>query len=219
MQVLKDGLRVTVKLHNARHVVRYGKSFLVSWTAATRSGPAALKVTLKSIVVKQADPNPAVPDPSGAHWTLYLDLNGFWQLLNKWAPALTTHVTDGKRITINRTVTIEVPRGAGVSLLVQGRECDEPAGNRILGVFANLLYPCPANTDEQNPDLLALFSNDDPGTVLNIYPSAGAALGTHVVTSASTVNFPGTGPTSFGDISGQGQGDYQLTYTVRRASR
>jgi hypothetical protein len=29
------------------------------------------------------------------------------------------------------------------------------------------------------------------------------------------VNFPGTGPTSFGDGK-QGQGDYQLTYTVRR---
>jgi hypothetical protein len=29
------------------------------------------------------------------------------------------------------------------------------------------------------------------------------------------VNFPDTGPTSFGDGK-QGQGDYQLTYTVRR---
>jgi hypothetical protein len=29
------------------------------------------------------------------------------------------------------------------------------------------------------------------------------------------VNFPGTGPTSFGDGK-QGQGDYQLTYAIHR---
>ena len=48
----------------------------------------------------------------------------------------------------------------------------------------------PANTDEQNPNILDLFANDDPGTILNIYRSATAAIGTHVATSASSVNFP-----------------------------
>ncbi|HLY81923.1 MAG TPA: hypothetical protein VKQ71_03005 [Acidimicrobiales bacterium] len=219
VRVLHDGLLVTVKLGSARHVVRYGRSFFVSWTAPAPHPPTALEVTFKSILINHADPNPAVPDPSGAHWSLYLDLNGYWQLLNKWASALTTHVTDNERITINHTVKIWVPRGAAVSLLVQGRECDEPAGKTILGNYANLLYPCPANTDEQNPNLLDLFANDDPGTILTIYRSSGAALGSHVASSAATVNFPGTGPTSFGDVPGQGQGDYTLTYTVKRAAR
>lgn len=217
IRVLHSGLKVTVKLPNSGHSVRYGSSFFVSWTTPPRHRPTALKVTFNSILINHADPNPAVPDPSGAHWTLYLDLNGYWQLLNKWIPSLTTHVTDNERIAINRTVTIYVPHNSPVSLLVQGRECDEPAGLTLLGNYANLLYPCPANTDEQNPNVLDLFTNDDPGTILNIYRSSGAATGAHTVTSASTVRFPGTGPTSFGNAPGQGQGDYQLTYSVRRA--
>jgi hypothetical protein len=82
-------------------------------------------------------------------------------------------------------------------------------------MYANLLYPCPANTDEQNPNVLEIFANDDPGTILDIYRSASASLGTHTTASRATVRFPGTGPTSFGDGS-QGQNDYQLTYTIRR---
>jgi hypothetical protein len=210
-----NGIAVTVKLHNSKRVVRYGKSFFLSWSGATHHPPSALKVTLKSILIKHADPNPAVPDPSGAHWSLYLDVNGYWQLLNKWAPRLTAHVVDGERIAINRTVKIDVPRRAGVSFLVQGRECDAPAGKTVVGVHTNLLYPCPANTDEQNPNIFDVFNNDDPGTILSVYRSASAALGTHVARSAATVNFRGSGRTSFGD-GVQGQGDYQLTYTIRR---
>jgi hypothetical protein len=216
ISVKPNGISVTVRLRSSSHLVHFGKSFFVSWTGAVPHPPSALKLTVKSILINHADPNPAVPDPSGAHWALYLDVNGYWQLLNAWAPGLTTNVVDGERIAVNRTVTIYVPHGAGVSLLVQGRECDEPAGKTLLGVYANLLYPCPANTDEQNPNILDIFSNDDPGTILQTYGSAAAGIGTHVATSASTVNFPGSGPTSFGDVKGQGQGDYQLTYAIRR---
>ena len=211
-----NGLSVTVRLRSANHVVQYGKSFFVSWAGGVVHRPTALQVTFKSILINHADPNPSVPDPSGAHWVLYLDLNGYWQLLNKWVPSLTTDVMDGERIAINRAVKIYVPTGSGVSLLVQGRECDEPAGKTILGIYTNLLYPCPANTDEQNPNILDVFANDDPGTILTLYRSAAAAVGTHATTSASSVNFPGTGPTSFADVPGQGQGDFTLTYTVRR---
>lgn len=210
------GLDITVTLRSAAHEVKYGKSFFVWWSAPPAHKPDLLRVTLKSILIKQSDPNPAVADPSGAHWSLYLDLNGYWQLLNKWAPALTTHVTDGERIAINRTVRIYVPHGAGVWLQVGGRECDEPAGKTVLGILANLLYPCPANTDEQTPHILDLFNNDDPGIVLDTYPSSRAAVGKHVSTSlATTHRFPGSGPISLGDGK-QGQGDYQLSYTIRR---
>lgn len=214
----RNGLTVTVRLPTSKRVVQYGKSFLVSWSGPVRHPPTALKVTFASLLVKHADPNPAVADPSGAHWALYVDLNGFWQLLNAWAPRLTTHVVDNERIAIDRSVKIYVPRGAGLWLEVQGRECDEPAGKSLFGVYANLLYPCPANTDEQNPNILDVFANDDPGTILATYRSGAAAAGTHVATAAATVNIPGSGPTTFGD-GVEGQGGYQLTYTVRRLSK
>jgi hypothetical protein len=211
----RNGISVTMTLRGARHVVSYGKSFFVSWSVLPRKKPTALKVTLKSILIKQADPNPGVPDPRGAHWTLYLDLNGYWALLNRWAPRLTTHVTDGERIGINRTVKLYVPHGAKVWFQVSGQECDEPAGKPVLGVQTNLLYPCPANTDEQNPNIFAIFTNDNPGTILDIYRSASASLGTHTSSSRVTVKFPGSGPTTLGG-GNQGHGDYELTYTISR---
>jgi hypothetical protein len=211
-----NGIEVTVTLHGASHEVRYGKSFFVSWSGPIRHAAVPLAVTLKSILIKQADPNPALPDPTGTHWNLYVDLNGYWQLLNQWAPRLTTNVIDNERITINRTVKIYVPRGSGVWLQVAGRECDEPAAKVVLGIYANPLYPCPANTDEQNPNIVDIFNNDDTGTILDTYRSAGAAIGTHVSTSVPTTHrFPGSGSITFGDGK-QGRGDYQLTYTVRR---
>lgn len=216
------GIEVTVKLHGSHSVVDYGKSFFVSWSVPPRHQPVALRVTLKSILINQADPNPSAntpptaPDPDGANWVLYADLNGSWMLLNKWAPSLTTHVVDGERIPINHTFKVFVPHGARVSLMVQGRECDEPAGKTVLGVFANLLYPCPANTSEQNSNIFDLFANDDPGTILDVYRSAAAARGKHASTSKSTVRFAGVGRISFANVPGQGQGDYKLTYSVRK---
>ena len=216
VRLAANGLQVTVTLHRSSREVRYGKSFFVTWTGGVRHPPDALAVTLKSILIRHSDPNPAVADPSGAHWVLYLDVNGYWQLLNTWAPRLTTHVTDGERIALNRTVRIYVPHGSGVWLQVAGRECDEPAGKTVLGIFTNLLYPCPANTDEQNPNLLDVFNNDDTGTILDTYRSAAAAIGSHVSTSVATTNrFPDSGPITFGDGK-QGQGDYRLVYTVHR---
>jgi hypothetical protein len=211
-----SGLAVTVTLHGGGHEVRYGKSFFVSWSGGVPRAPVPLEVTLKSIVIRHSDPNRAVADPSGAHWVLYLDLNGYWQLVNQRAPRLTTHVTDGERLSINRTVKIYVPHGARVWLQLAGRECDEPAGNTVLGIHTNLLYPCPANTDELNPNILNLFNNDDTGTILDTYSSATAAIGNHVSRSVATTHrFPGSGPISFGDGK-QGQNGYQLTYRIRR---
>ena len=85
----------------------------------------------------------------------------------------------------------------------------------MLGVQANLLYPCPANTDELNPNIFDVFNNDDPGTILDVYRSARTAVGKHASTSKATVNFAGIGPITFGDGT-QGQGDYKLTYSVRK---
>jgi len=124
-------------------------------------------------------------------------------------------VVDGERIPINHTFKVFVPHGARVSLLVQGRECDEPAGKTVLGVYANLLYPCPANTTEQNSNIFDIFNNDDPGTILDVYRSAGAAVGKHATASRATVNYRGIGPISFGD-GVMGQADYQLTYSVKK---
>jgi hypothetical protein len=144
-----------------------------------------------------------------------LDLNGYWQLLNSWIPGLSTGVVDGRQFAINRTVRIFVPPGSGVWLQVAGRECDEPAGRVVLGIAMNLLYPCPANTDELATDIVSAFRNDDPGTILDVYGSATAALGTHTTASAAVTNsFPGSGSITFGD-GNQGQGDYQLTYSVQ----
>src|SRR5207245_1836171 len=149
----RAGATVTVTVKGGSRQVAYGKSFFVSWNGPVREAPVRLKVTLKSILIRQADPNPAVPDPSGAHWVLYLDLNGYWQLVNAWVPALANVTSNGQRFAINRTVTFYVPRPAGVWVQMSGRECDAPAGVTILGIFTNLLYPCPANTDERNTDI------------------------------------------------------------------
>jgi hypothetical protein len=96
-----------------------------------------------------------------------------------------------------------------------GRECDEPGGTTVLGIQANLVYPCPANTTEQNPNILALLSNDDPGSILDIYKSVKAAVGSHSSTAQATVNFPHSGAISFGDGK-QGNGGYVLNYTVKK---
>jgi hypothetical protein len=194
-----NGIEVTVTLRGGAHEVRYGKTFLVSWTKPPREPPTALDVTLRTLVINQADPRPALPDPTGAHWNLYLDLNGYWQLLNGWIPTLTTGVVDSERFTVNRTIRIYVPQGSGVWLQVDGRECDQPAGTVVLGIATNLVYPCPANTDELDPNILDAWRNDDPGTIRDMYPSADAALGTHASSSSAE--------------------DYQLTYSIRRGSR
>jgi hypothetical protein len=99
---------------------------------------------------------------------------------------------------------------------VAGRECDEPTGKYVFGVYAHLLYPCPANTDEQNSNVFDVFNNDDPGTILDTYRSPSAAIGRHVSTAvATTRRFPGSGPITFGD-GRQGRGGYRLVCEIRR---
>jgi len=63
--------------------------------------------------------------------------------------------------------------------------------------------------------VISAHNNDDPGTILDRYRSAAAALGTHTSKSRATVFFPGTGPITFFD-GVQGNDVYELTYTVRR---
>lgn len=70
VRVDATGLTVTVRMPHSHHIVHYGKSFFVSWTAPPRRLPAEFKITFGSLLIRHADPNPAVPDPSGAHWAL-----------------------------------------------------------------------------------------------------------------------------------------------------
>jgi hypothetical protein len=212
IRVRPDGLAVTVALKGGRRAItatrRYGKSFFVGWTGRQRGTPTRLKITLGSLLVKHADPLPSGSTPRPGLWNLYLDVNGYRKLLNDWAPALNS-VVDGQRIRLNRSVTIEVPRGRGVSLFVQGRECDEPSQQIVGGELVPIVRPCPVNREEFQ------LANDDTGTILDNYRSARAALGTHRSRSvAVTRGFAGSGPITFGDGQ-QGQDAYELTYTVR----
>jgi hypothetical protein len=214
VRVTRTGLAVTVTVAGRpteAKPLRYGKSFFASWTGAQRTRPTSLKVTFGTLTINRADPNRTdPPDPAGGKWNLYIDLNGYRQLLNHWIPGLKS-VTDGRRLPINRTVRVNVPAGRSLNLLVSGRECDIPSGKVVFGEYAPVVAPCPVNTDEPQ---IAL-ANDDPGLILDIFRSARAALGSHTSSSVATTNkFPGSPPISFGDGK-QGDGDYTLTYTIR----
>jgi hypothetical protein len=212
IRVQGNGLAVAVTPKPARRAAperRYGKTFFVGWSGRRRSAPTRLKVTLQTLLVNHADPLPSGSTPRPGLWNLYLDVNGYWKLLNEWAPGLTS-VTDGQRLRLNRTVSIDVPAGRGVRLLVHGRECDEPSEQVVGGEVVPIVRPCPVNREEFQ------LANDDTGTILDTYRSATAALGTHTSrSSAITRGFPGSGPITFGDGI-QGNDAYRLTYTVRR---
>ncbi len=210
VRVLGNGLAVTVSARGGNAAARrYGKSFYVGWSGRQRPAPTRLKITLGTLVVNHADPLPMGTAPRPGLWNLYVDINGYWKLLNDWAPGLAS-VSDGQRLRLNRTVTIEVPRGRGVSLLVHGRECDEPSQQVVNGEVVPIVRPCPVNREEFQ------LANDDTGTILDNYRSASAALGTHTSRAvATTRGFAGSGPITFGD-GVQGNDGYRLTYTVRR---
>ena len=55
-----------------------------------------------------------------------------------------------------------------------------------------------------------------PGLVLDVYRSARASIGTHRRTGHSEGRFPGSGTIDIGH-DGEGEGDYVLTYSIRRA--
>jgi hypothetical protein len=204
------GFRVTVRPRTKD--LKWGKSYFARWAGAKARG-TRLEVTFRTLLVKRADPDLSEggPDPSGEHVALYLNLNGYWQQVNRWAPSLFA-ATDGMLIRLNRKIRIGVQRGRGVSLFVMGRECDGPSGVVILGHLVPRTQPCPFNTTESK---ISPHNNDDPGTILDRYRSAGAALGTHTAKSRPTVFFPHSGPITFND-GVQGDDVYELTYTIRR---
>jgi hypothetical protein len=96
IKVRRNGLTVTVAMKSGKRLRRYGKSFFVFW-AKDKAKPTPLTITFNSLLIKQADPNPQFSDPTPPAWNLYLDVNGYWQLLNDWAPGLSS-VTDGQTI-------------------------------------------------------------------------------------------------------------------------
>ena len=117
----------------------------------------------------------------------------------------------------DKTITVNVPRGAGVELFAMSRECDLPSGAFLpaFGHFAPTTHPCPTNPHATE---INGHPNDDPGSILDRYSSAAAAVGTHTTKSAGTIVFPHTGPNSFAAGGAEHEGDdaYELTYTVSR---
>ena len=156
----------------ARFVLRATEGF----TARLPGQRRTLLPMNSSMVI--TDPLPRTPPRPGL-WNLYLDVNGYWKLLNDWAPLLAS-VHDGQRLRLNRTVTIDVPQGRGVSLFVAGRECDEPSQQVVSGEVVPIVKPCPVNREEFQ------LANDDTGTILDNYRSTIAALGAHTSRARAT---------------------------------
>ncbi|MEA2158427.1 MAG: hypothetical protein QOD66_807 [Solirubrobacteraceae bacterium] len=185
VEVRSTGIQVTIPFKNfgingTRQV--FGKTFYVGWTIDP-TPPTHLQAHFSSIsVVHSMDPPSdlsANTDDPGAEWNLYTDLNGNWSLANDWAPGL-GFLLDGTTIPVDKTFDFYVPAGKGVRLFVNGRECDLPK-----------VQPCPANPGEVASD------NDVPGEILNQFPSAAAAIGTHTATADS--------------------GNYTVTYSITPA--
>src|SRR5207249_721157 len=159
------------------------------WAGGQQAAPTLLKVTFKNVRILKSDPLGSDPHPATSPWNLYLDLNGYWKRINDWAGGKLLSVSDGETVPLNHTVSIRVPAGRGVSVLVHGRECDEPAGQTVFGELVPIVHPCPTETEEK-----VQFGNDDVGIVLDKYKSAAAAIGSHTTLStASTKGFPGSG--------------------------
>jgi hypothetical protein len=206
----KTGFRVTVKPRAKEF--RFGTSYFARWKGKAHA--TRLKVTFTKLLVRHADPDEETEDgsdPAGEHIALYLDLNGYWKGVHEWAPKLLA-AKDNMTLKLNRTVPVTVQRGQGVTLFAMGRECDGPSGVVLLGHYVPRTKPCPFNRTETK---ISAHNNDDPGTILDRYKSAKAALGTHTTKSRATVFFPHSGDVSFFDGT-QGDDVYRLTYTVRR---
>jgi hypothetical protein len=202
--------RVTVTPYTRE--LRWGKSYFARWVGP-RPAASRLRLTLRKLLVKRADPDPSEggPDPAGEKIALYLEVNGYWRLLNRWAPSLFA-ARDNMLIRLNRTIRVTVQRGRGLRLFVMGRECDGPSGVVLFGHFVPRTKPCPYNPTEAK---ISSHNNDDPGTILDHYRSPAAALGTHTSKSRATVVFPRTGRITFNN-GVQGNDVYELTYTIRR---
>jgi len=172
-----DGIQVTIPFNgygDNSEPLRYGKRFFVGWSGRDPSPPDHLLVRLKTLkvfdsldIVNPADPLEPISTPPG-EWNLYFEVNGYWKLLNEWAPDL-IRITAIKGVTgpnvfnLNRTLNIYVPQGEGVRVHTEGRECDLPE-----------IHPC-EKTREGADD------NDGTGDVLRTFRSVDAALGSHTL--------------------------------------
>jgi hypothetical protein len=179
----------------------FGRSYFVGWEGGSAAAPEHVQLVLKSIKVNHSlDPNTGRPTSTGVppgEYNLYVNANSFWSFIgghgltgalpDEWAPPLGA-VTDGQEVPVNRTVDFFVPRGAPVRLDFSGRECDLPR-----------IDPSVVNGEVSD-------GNDHPGEGIVTFPSAGAAVGDHTLTSPVNANYqvnyairtvagPGNGPT------------------------
>lgn len=172
IQPQSNGIQVTVPFAgfgSTGQRITYGKTFFVGWSPAPNP-PQHIRIKLNDLTVNESlDPNPDHQTQTGVppgEYGLYLDVNGYWQYLNDWAPGLGA-VNDGQKFTLGRTIDLYVLPGQGVRVFTHGRECDLPKIN-----------PCP-NTAEVADD------NDLPGDAIQQFSSVSAATGKHVLKPAS----------------------------------
>lgn len=172
-----DGIDVTIPFKgfgSDDEEQAYAKSIFVGWDGGLQRLPARLEMTVQKIKVINSmdgtDRNGLGGDTSSGvppgEYGLTMDVNGYWKLLNDWAPGLGT-VSDGQELAVDKTVGINVADGDPLHIKVNARECDLPKIN-----------PCPL-TPEVAED------NDNPGTLEATYPSADAAVGDHVLKNAN----------------------------------
>jgi hypothetical protein len=165
--VKPDGLEVGVEFsdHSDTADMQYGRSFFVGWEGDKRRVEHLVLEPRSLDVVHSLDPNPQnfqqATAPPG-EWVVFLDANGYWRLLDDWAPGLLM-ANDGQSFAFSQAVDLFVPEGKPVRVLVNPRECDLPQ-----------MVPC-AQTSE------VAGGNDHPGDALATFPSADAALGTHTI--------------------------------------
>jgi hypothetical protein len=192
-----DGLHVRVSFDRVPRgtLEDFGRSWFAGWEGDGGGRPARLRWTLRSVKVNEIfDPNPDDPQQTGVppgEYNLYVDLNGLWRFVGgrglgtalggsppQWVPGL-GQVQRGQTFGgINRSVDLFVPPGKPVRLRTNARECDLPR-----------MDPCAAT-----PELAS--GNDAPGDHADEFPSAAAAVGTHVL---------------------KPDGDaYEVTYSIRR---
>jgi hypothetical protein len=145
VKVKPNGLAVTTKVKGGTNTVRSER--VLRWWRGARRNPDHLQ---GDAGVDQDQP--VGPDPiygaTTSPWNLYLDLTGrgpfstHWCRSSgslEWADDPYQQDADGPFAKRHRSVATGL-----------GRECDEPGGTTVLGISANLVYPCPANTTEQN---------------------------------------------------------------------
>jgi hypothetical protein len=168
-----DGIEVTIPFKgfgSADEDQAYAKSFFVGWDGGLQRLPARLELTLHKIKVINSldgpnrnaiggDTSSGVPP---GEYGLTMDVNGFWKLLNDWAPGLGA-VNDNQELSVERTIGLNVADGDPVQIKVHARECDLPKIN-----------PCP-----QTPEVAE--DNDNPGTLAATFASSAAAVGDHVL--------------------------------------